>query len=66
MRLWLIGGAPAVKVVIILKWAKTGINAVKGYAEVYVRDDAGVPTKRQTVVSDVLQHVSLLAESEFD
>jgi len=47
MRLWLIGGAPTVKLVILLRWSKITGNRVKGVLEVFARNMAGIPTSIQ-------------------
>lgn len=48
--LWLLGGKPYVKVVMLLKWTKTADSKVEGSIEVYSRDLTGTPAKRQSEV----------------
>ncbi|KAL2865355.1 uncharacterized protein BJX67DRAFT_182698 [Aspergillus lucknowensis] len=49
MNLWLVGGNGAVKAVIIVKWGRVGsTNQVKGTAELYTLDPAGMPIRRQS------------------
>ncbi|PLB50604.1 hypothetical protein P170DRAFT_435794 [Aspergillus steynii IBT 23096] len=48
--LWLLGGRPYVKVVMLLKWTRTSDSKVKGSIEVYSRDLTGIPAKRQSEV----------------
>ena len=40
MRLWLVGGAGSVQVVLLFKWTKISGNQVKAFAEVYDLDPA--------------------------
>ncbi|CRG85297.1 hypothetical protein PISL3812_02396 [Talaromyces islandicus] len=50
MRLWLVGGAPEVQVVIVLRWSKiagTPTQKAKGIFEVWQRDAANLPFIRQ-------------------
>jgi len=44
---WLVGGAPDVQLVILLKWTKLSRSRVKGLIQVWKRDAAGNPVLRQ-------------------
>ncbi|PGG94948.1 hypothetical protein AJ79_10348 [Helicocarpus griseus UAMH5409] len=46
--LWLIGGAPIVQRVFLIRWSKLSGNRVKGEIHVYGRDGAGNPVLLQT------------------
>jgi hypothetical protein len=50
MRLWLTGGAPTVRLVMILRWTKLVGGRVKGEIKVFERDAAGNPHLLQTEV----------------
>jgi hypothetical protein len=43
---WLVGGAPDVQLVILLKWFKLSRSRVKGLIQVWKRDAAGNPVLR--------------------
>ncbi|OJD11519.1 hypothetical protein AJ78_07733 [Emergomyces pasteurianus Ep9510] len=45
--LWLLGGAPTVQLVFLIKWSKSDGNRVKGEIQVYGRDGTGEPTLLQ-------------------
>lgn len=53
--LWLLGGKPYVKVVMLLKWTRTSDSKVTGAIEVYSRDLTGIPAIRQSEVSVIPQ-----------
>ena len=46
---WLVGGAPDVQLVILLKWYKLSRSRVKGLIQVWKRDAAGNPVLRQEI-----------------
>jgi hypothetical protein len=54
MRLWMVGGHPYVKIVIIIKFAlRRRSNEVTGKVGLYVPDAAGNPVLQQEAVSIV-------------
>ncbi|KAA8650103.1 uncharacterized protein ATNIH1004_002784 [Aspergillus tanneri] len=48
--LWLLGGKPYVKVVMLLKWTLVEDSKVEGSIEVYSRDLTGIPARRQSEI----------------
>jgi hypothetical protein len=50
MKLWLLGGAGAVRVVLLFKWSELVGGRVKGYVELYDLDPAGNERLLQTEV----------------
>lgn len=56
MKVWLTGGAPVVRLVILLRWYKLVGNPkrVRGVVDVFERNAAGIPTLIQNEVSNLL------------
>lgn len=54
MRLWMVGGRPYVKIVLVVKFARRGrTSKVTGKVGLYVPDSAGNPVLQQEAVSIV-------------
>lgn len=59
MRLWLEGGDPHVKTVMVIKFTKKKkTNIVRGIAELWARNPAGRPVRQQQLVSIVFQRLT--------
>lgn len=60
MKLLLVGGAGAIRVVVILNWRlNRTTRSVSGFSELYVRDRNGMPVRRQREVCSCSLHYPL-------